>query len=157
VLAKRKASRSRSETAPEREQIKTLAAELREIKFRLAERRKELRANNDLGAARQAIEDRCRERSRWSACEAAIGSLRWGTYQLVQEAVGRAGQAPLWASEDTPADPRFSRWRGEGQVSEQFIKGIAPDGITTHTQAQIDPVPPETWTGTRAQRRRLSR
>lgn len=156
IRMKRKEARSRAETADDRMRVRELRTALKEARAALKEQRARARRDPDLAAAREAINDRFREQRRIAR---KASGLRWGTYQLIEDAVGQMAKAPLWRSEGKPSDPCFLRWTGKGQISEQLIKGCSVADIHSgrHTQVQIDPVPAEAWTGTRGQRRRLTR
>jgi Putative transposase DNA-binding domain len=60
--------------------------------------------------------------------------LRWGTYQLVEQA-DQASRKDVSMTED----PRYPPWTGDGCVSEQLIKGISLEELTTDTQVQFVP------------------
>jgi hypothetical protein len=163
IKAARAAKRSRldvdSSIADARRRLAKLKADRTSARALLAARRKELRGDPVVTQARSEINDRSRAKVR-DARKAS--GLRWGTYQLVEEAVGQAAKAGLYESEGVPHDPAFERWRDgrhDAQLSEQKFKGMSVSEIHAgdHTQVRIQPVSVEAWTGSRARRRRLSR
>lgn len=136
IKAERKKTRKRSE-APE---DKALAAKLK-IAFSAAiAKRKEARGTQSDPKVKEAltvIQDEFHIELKKAR---AINGVYWGTYLIIEAAIDAARKMPLWAKGE-PAEPRFRRWRGEGAVAVQLIKGLDAakflDG--TDTKIQLDP------------------
>ncbi len=81
---------------------------------------------------------------------AACG-VYWGTYIRIEKAIESAKKSRT--------DPDFHRWNDKGSIGVQIQKGMSVDALFSceDTRLRIEPVPADTWTGSRAKRRRQSR
>jgi hypothetical protein len=56
----------------------------------------------------------------------ALTTCYWGSYLTIEASADQSRKAPLYDDDGaTPADPRFVRWRGEGQIGVQLQGGLA--------------------------------
>ena len=64
----------------------------------------------------------------------ALTTAFWGTYWTIEQSHEQVRRTPLYDDDGlTPCDPRFARWRGDGQVGMQLQGGLAtPDGLAGH-------------------------
>lgn len=138
--------RSRSVTKEHRARLKELKARRKQVRADLRERRKLFKDNEQAKADLKALEERANGMVKLH--RAACG-VYWGTYLLIEAAVKQASRK---------ADPVHRRWNGNGRVGVQIQGGLpVAAAFGGDTRLQIDPVPPETYTGSRSQRRKLSR
>lgn len=148
IKSARKSARSREAavTAPAGEEAKVVLAELRAARAELKAAKVAARADAGVAATLKAANDTAAAAVRAARAECGV---YWGTYLLAERAMEQA--------RGSSTDPKFQRYRGEGRIGVQLQGGLPIANLPTDTRLQIDPVPPETWTGNRGQRRRLGR
>lgn len=151
IQAQRRRTRSRSESADQRQAVKDLTAQIKPLRETVNATRTGVARDSSVKEAMVAAEEDAKARLKKARSECGV---YWGTYLLQEQAADQARR------ERTP--PKFVRWNGEGRVSVQIQKGIPlADLWGAGTQVQIQPVHPDAWdqTGTtrRGVRRRLSR
>lgn len=121
VVSKERAkTRSRSETAEQRQAVAAARAAKKEAVGRLRERRMQLREDAELKARIDRIDELANELKR--SARAATDAY-WGTYLLAEDAVSKAAKAPLYDGAE-PNDPRFRRWDGTGSIGVQIQHGM---------------------------------
>lgn len=113
IRATRQRTRTRSETAGDRERVTEARAALREAKERWKVAR--AAAHEDAGAIerRAVIEGEAQAAIREAR---ATSGVFWGTYLRVEQAAEQARRAPV--------EPHFRRWTGDGAVSVQCQHGL---------------------------------
>lgn len=148
--------RKQAKLAEDKALIKALNAELKVPRADLAALRAEIRANAALKEKVAEINEKSRDMIRRHR---KVCSVYWGTYLLVERAMSVSCDRPLRDKYGNLWFPKHRRWDGRGKVGVQLQNGMTVDELFSgkDTRLQIAPVPAETWTGTRSQRRRLSR
>lgn len=140
VKSQRKATRSRSDTAAQREACNELRVELREVSALLKATKLALREDAALRARAEEINQEATGRVR--ATRAVCGCY-WGTYLLAEAAADAARKT-------AQVEPHFRRWDGAGVIGVQLQGGLpAADAFGCgDTRLQIDtrlqPVPGRT-------------
>lgn len=139
-------ARSRKGEKEEKKRLRDMKRERTEVRKALREHRKAFKADGEAAELLKRMETRANDMVKLH--RAACGVF-WGTYLQVENAVKAASKK---------ADPVHRRWNGNGKVAVQLQGGLpVVAAFGDDTRLQIDPVPPEAWTGSRSQRRKLSR
>lgn len=121
IRAERRKSRSRSESDAAKTLLKTQRALLKERLGRLYKARKAVMA---LDTTKAKIAEINAEHVAMSKKARGETETYWGTYLLVEDAMSRSRNMPLYESAG-PNDPRFARNDGTGRLGVQIQKGIA--------------------------------
>lgn len=134
IVTARRATRSRSESAEQRQAVRDLGAQIKVLREQARTVRRDViqavKPQLDVidEAARQEVRDargRC--------------GVYWGTYLLQEADADRARQ------EKSP--PNFRPWRGEGRISVQLQGGISIEDMLScaDTQLRVEPVPDDAF------------
>lgn len=122
----------RAALAPQREELRKLAAELRETRAQIKAGRKAVYEDPTVRAQINAADENGKGRVREAR---KLCGVYWGTYLLQEADADRARQ------EKTP--PKFRRWDEQGRVSVQIQKGMSVDELLGNdTRLQVAPVAP---------------
>jgi transposase len=149
IKSARSASRSRSETAEMREQLRLARSKKSEATRALRDLRKSLRPS--LISAQDEINEYAAELVRSARKYCGLGEEgphngAWGSYLLPEADMQAVKKAPLYDGAE-PNDPRFVRWEGEGRVAVQIQKKkkgpINP--FVQNSWLRIDPVDERAW------------
>jgi hypothetical protein len=120
----------RAALAPQREELRRLAAELRETRAQIKAGRKEVYADTTVRAQLDAADEHAKARVKEAR---KLCGVYWGTYLLQEADADRARQ------EKTP--PKFRRWDEQGRVSVQVQGGISVDELLgSDTRVRVAPV-----------------
>jgi hypothetical protein len=132
ILRTRAASRSRSDTAAQRQEVKDLSSQLRELRAERKAARKAIVADPNVRAALDAADEGARERVRQAR---KVCGVYWGTYLLHEADLDRSRQSRM--------RPKFASWNGHiaaRRVSVQLQGGLELDKLWGgDTQIQIVP------------------
>lgn len=154
IKAGRKSARKRTETQAQRDALNAARVAKRDAQIALAERRRAMRDDPAIIVGSAEIDARRLELSHSARAHCGV---YWGTYQLAEDAAGKAAaDTPMYAGSE-PSDPRFARWTGEGAVSVQLMGGLSVSELYEQdTQVRIDPVDVDKlqWAERRGDRRR---
>jgi hypothetical protein len=144
IKAGRKATRSKSESAEQRQAVRTLGERVKELRRLTKAARTAVREDPEIAAKIEAANEEAKVKCKQA--RAACG-VYWGTYLLKEQAADAARKSV------TP--PRFGRWTGEAKVSVQIQHGLSLDRLFSggSQQIQIDPVPEEAFLIRGARRR----
>lgn len=135
VKKTRAATRSRSETKEQRDAIKALNEQIKNLVIKIKEIREAVRKDPEVQNALGIAEADARQRVR---DERAKCGVYWGTYLLQEADADRARQESSM--------PKFEPWRGNGRVSVQLQGGLELSGLWgSDTQIQIAPVSPDAY------------
>lgn len=144
ILASRRATKSRSETAEQKALLKELGARCKELNRQLKEGRDRVKSDPAVTAKIGAANEHAKQRIKDAR---ATCGVYWGTYLLKEQAADAARKST------TP--PRFARWDGQAKVSVQIQNGLNLEELFNKgsQQLQIDPVPEEAFLIRGARRR----
>lgn len=118
ITRQRRMTRSRSETAAQRQAVRNLGSQIREVRDQIKAIRKAVAS--DTHVAEQIATAEAEAKTRLKEARANCG-VYWGTY-LLQEADADAARM-----NKTP--PRFQRWTEEGRVSVQIQRGMTVEQL----------------------------
>jgi hypothetical protein len=133
ITSQRASTRSRSDTAEQRQRATEAREALREVSSLWKAARDAAREDLELQEAAEAINAEARDRMR--AARAANGVF-WGTYLCVEAAEDEARKHARF-------EPSFRRWSGDGVVAVQLQHGLTAAGALgcEDTRLQIDERP----------------
>jgi hypothetical protein len=129
-------TRSRSETAEQREKLASLTKERTLLYAQIKDERKSIQMRPDLRERMQRANLKAYADVKLARKDS---SLYWGTYLLAEAAMDAAQEAPWWYKGE-PSNPRLKVWRGAGAVSAQIQHGMTVEKALncTHTQLRLD-------------------
>lgn len=116
----RASTRSRSDTDEQRQTLRDLRSKKSDTVRGLRERRAALRADASLVRRQDEINELAAELQRSARAHCGV---YWGTYLLIEDAAQASRKMPMYDGAE-PNDPRFSRWRGNGQIGVQLQGGM---------------------------------
>lgn len=163
IRAARANARARAETEPMLQRVKDAKDARRFAMAALREARASLRAGGSVAAEVDAIEERAKELRNNARAYSGLGEMgphkgAWGTYLLVEAADDASRKMPLYNGHEAN-DPRFERFKGEGQVGVQVQNGIpAEEVFGDGVRIRVEPVDERAWySESRTERRRAAR
>lgn len=149
IKADRAKTRKRSSAlAADRERVGDLNRSIKKARQERKDLRAKLRTDPEVKRQFDQINERVNDMVRRHR---AVCGVFWGTYLLIENAANQQRRSKM--------DPRFRRWDGSGRVGVQIQKGMSVAELMSGNdrRLQIDPVPEDTYTSRRGERRRKSR
>ena len=117
--AKRKETRSKSETKAQKAELKVLREKVKAKKAEVTAARKTLKLTEEQQAMQAAARAKYEAREKTEGVISA--DLYSGTRRRIQAAMDATQKAPLWSKKTgKPSNPRWRRWTGEGSVDVEI-------------------------------------